>query len=403
MLEAIRSRAVPESGVAFIDEQGRAFATFGRNDSGHGSQAMTSEYEIMRGDLVDVLYRASLGMSLDKDADEAPERRSGDEKSETTAAIRKPDTTSSGNVRYIFDATITSLAQDATSSESVKATFSDGREARYDLVVAADGQSSRTRRMILGPDASNAAFRSLGLFSALYLVPRAPEDDSWMNWHLLPGRRSVITRAAASSARTQVYMNLHTTSASASASQADGVRAAVASGSVAAQKEAFSRAFADRRGRVGRLVEAMAREDVYVTEIAQVRCERLVAGRVVLLGDAGYCPSPISGMGTTLALTGAYVLAGELARRRGARGDLEGALRAYEEGVRPFVQRAQTLPPGTPGILYAESSWGVWLITTVIWLVAKTRVLDVLLRIWPDDPRAMKVPEYPELNLKGDT
>ena len=34
-------------------------------------------------------------------------------------------------------------------------------------------------------------------------------------------------------------------------------------------------------------------------------------GRVTC-GDAGYCASPLSGMGTSLALVGAYVLAGEL-------------------------------------------------------------------------------------------
>lgn len=419
MLEAIRSRAVPESGVAFVDERGRAFATFGRNDSGHGTQAMTSEYEIMRGDLVDVLYRASLGISLEKDVE--TEKRNGNGK---TAAIRKPDMTGSANVHYLFDTTITSLTQedsDSSSSEPVTVTFSDGRTARYDLVVAADGQSSRTRRMVLGQAASRAAFRSLGLFSALYLVSRGPGDDSWMKWQVLPGRRGIITRSAESSARTQVYLNLQTTNKSKTKTEtnptrnddadsddgndkayahAHGVPAAVASGSVTAQKEAFARAFADQRG----LVEAIAREDVYVTEIAQVRCERLVAGRVVLLGDAGYCPSPISGMGTTLALTGAYVLAGELARRGGGGGgggDVDRALRAYEKGVRPFVERAQTLPPGTPGILYAESRWGVWLITTVIWLVAKLRILDVLLRVWPEDSGGLKVPEYPELNLKG--
>ncbi|KAI1111691.1 FAD/NAD(P)-binding domain-containing protein [Nemania sp. NC0429] len=410
VLEAIRSRAVPESGVAFVDERGRAFATFGRNDSGHGAQNLTSEYEIIRGDLVDVLYRASLGIPLDKDERlDGNGNGKGEEGGKT--ATRMPQTTSSANVRYLFDTTIASLAQD---SDSVAVTFSDGREARYDLVVAADGQSSRTRRAVLSAAENAAAFRSLGLFSALYLVPRGPGDDSWMNWHVLPGRRVVITRSANSSkARTQVYMNIvakGTTSASQGDDDTHGVSAAVASGSTAAQREAFARAFADQLqqqhgvgGRVGRLVEAMpAPEDVYVTEIGQVRCERLVVGRVVLLGDAGYCPSPISGMGTTLGLTGAYVLAGELARRRKGKGkgDIEGALRAYEKGVRPFVKRAQMLLPGTPGALYAESRWGVWLVTTVIWLVAKSRILDLLLRVWPEDAGGLRLPEYPELKLE---
>ncbi|MDX6252239.1 MAG: hypothetical protein QOF10_5599 [Kribbellaceae bacterium] len=40
-------------------------------------------------------------------------------------------------------------------------------------------------------------------------------------------------------------------------------------------------------------------------------------GRVVLLGDAGYCGSPLAGHGTALSLVGAYVLAGELAVAEG--------------------------------------------------------------------------------------
>ena len=35
-------------------------------------------------------------------------------------------------------------------------------------------------------------------------------------------------------------------------------------------------------------------------------------GRVALVGDAGYCCSPLSGQGTSVALLGAYILAGEL-------------------------------------------------------------------------------------------
>ena len=71
--------------------------------------------------------------------------------------------------------------------------------------------------------------------------------------------------------------------------------------------------------------------------------DRWSSGRVVLLGDAGYCPTPLTGMGTSLALVGAYVLAGELAR---ADGDHDRAFAAYEERMRPYVRQGQELPPG---------------------------------------------------------
>jgi 2-polyprenyl-6-methoxyphenol hydroxylase-like FAD-dependent oxidoreductase len=63
-------------------------------------------------------------------------------------------------------------------------------------------------------------------------------------------------------------------------------------------------------------------------------------GRVVLAGDAGYCASPMSGQGTSLALIGAYVLAGELAAAAGA---YQAAFRQYEKEMRPFVMLNQEL------------------------------------------------------------
>jgi 2-polyprenyl-6-methoxyphenol hydroxylase-like FAD-dependent oxidoreductase len=63
-------------------------------------------------------------------------------------------------------------------------------------------------------------------------------------------------------------------------------------------------------------------------------------GRVALLGDAGFCASPLSGQGTSLAIIGAYVLAGELAS---AGGDYARAFRAYEGEMKPFIETNQLL------------------------------------------------------------
>jgi 2-polyprenyl-6-methoxyphenol hydroxylase-like FAD-dependent oxidoreductase len=51
-------------------------------------------------------------------------------------------------------------------------------------------------------------------------------------------------------------------------------------------------------------------------------------------------------LGTSLALVGAYVLAGDLQR---AGGDHTAAFRGYEEIMRPYVDQAQELPPGGIG------------------------------------------------------
>ncbi len=76
-------------------------------------------------------------------------------------------------------------------------------------------------------------------------------------------------------------------------------------------------------------------------------------GRVALLGDAGYCPSPLSGQGTSLALVGAHVLADSLAR---AGGDHLAAYARYEERMRPFVDLNQALATENPGGPASEES-----------------------------------------------
>ncbi|MBW0119120.1 hypothetical protein I4J48_28145 [Pseudonocardia sp. KRD-169] len=109
----------------------------------------------------------------------------------------------------------------------------------------------------------------------------------------------------------------------------------------------FASRFAGVGWRAGWLVEAMRHApDLAVDAVSQVHLPRWSRGRVVLLGDAGYCPTPLTGLGTSLALVGAYVLAGELGA---AGGDHRVAFDRYEQVLRPYVAQAQTLPPGGVG------------------------------------------------------
>jgi 2-polyprenyl-6-methoxyphenol hydroxylase-like FAD-dependent oxidoreductase len=91
-----------------------------------------------------------------------------------------------------------------------------------------------------------------------------------------------------------------------------------------------------------------------------VHLDRWSSGRVVLLGDAGYCPSPLTGLGTSLALVGAYVLAGELAA---ADRDHRTAFARYEQIMRPYVTRGQQLPPGGVRGFAPASAATIWLRT----------------------------------------
>jgi 2-polyprenyl-6-methoxyphenol hydroxylase-like FAD-dependent oxidoreductase len=93
----------------------------------------------------------------------------------------------------------------------------------------------------------------------------------------------------------------------------------------------------------GLLAQMAGAPDFYFDTIAQVHVDRWWRGRTVLVGDAGYCGSPLAGLGTSLSLVGAYVLAGELAARPV---DPEAAFAAYLGEMKDYVAKALELPPG---------------------------------------------------------
>ena len=61
-------------------------------------------------------------------------------------------------------------------------------------------------------------------------------------------------------------------------------------------------------------------------------------GRVTLVGDAAACVSLLAGQGSALAMTAAYVLAGELSRSKQDPGP---ALARYQKQCAPLIRRKQ--------------------------------------------------------------
>lgn len=92
-------------------------------------------------------------------------------------------------------------------------------------------------------------------------------------------------------------------------------------------------------------------------------------GRVVLLGDAAHCTSPASGQGTGLALLGAYILAGELAR---AGGDHTVAFARYEERMRPGVERNQRMAERFVKEMVVDRKWKIALRMLMVRTLPKT-------------------------------
>ena len=91
-----------------------------------------------------------------------------------------------------------------------------------------------------------------------------------------------------------------------------------------------------------RLVEAMRDAyDFYFDEMSQVKMPSWSAGRVALLGEAGFGPSPMSGQGTSLALIGAYLLAYHISKSP----DIGRALALWSVVFVPTWSRTSDWPP----------------------------------------------------------
>ncbi|PHH91474.1 hypothetical protein CDD83_313 [Cordyceps sp. RAO-2017] len=349
LLEEIRKHVVDESGLRFVDSDGKQKALFPKVESKDGRhQGFTSEFEIMRGDLCRIMVDAAAAQT-----------------------------------KYRFGLSVDELEN---GKDGVEVRLSDGSVETYDLLVAADGQGSRIRKMMLRDDeAAREASHSLGVYVAYYTLARTPEDDNLATVFVAPGRRVAATRWH-SAHQGQAYL--------ATMAHADEMEAALRQ-DVDRQKDLFARVFKGTGWQSNRLVEELrTADDFYAQAIVQIKCAPWSKGRVVLLGDAGYCPSPLTGMGTSLALIGAYVLAGEIAR---SDGDLESALAAYDRALRPLVDRIQKLPRGVPGLVYPKTELGVKALQLILALAEKLRLTKLLESRTLPAREGWTLPDYPQL------
>lgn len=339
--EQIRAATTGEQGTRFVNAQGQTEAAFPvRHTQTSGA---TAELEILRGDLARLLHDAT---------------------AQTT--------------EYRFGDRITGLKEQ---EQGVQVSFEHGQDEHFDLVVAADGLRSGTRFLMLGDEPE---VRSLGLTIAYLTLPRTATDDDWWRWYNAPGRRSITLRPDNVGTIRATVGFISDRSQNERLSQDD-------------QKTLIRRVFGGAGWEANRILAALDdTDDWYFDAVAQVRAPRWSNGRMVLLGDAAYCASPISGMGTSLALVGAYVLAGELAAHVDARDGLKG----YERIMRPYVEQAQALPPGTPKLAYPASPLGIRVFHGFVKLAAAPVIGRLGNRFFTPPADKIDLPDYRHLEQR---
>lgn len=241
------------------------------------------------------------------------------------------------NVEYMFYDSIASLDDDGT---SVTVTFDRGDVRRFDLVIGADGLHSNVRALVFGPE--EQYIERLGTHAAIFTVPNFLDLDHWQQWHygdtsmagVYSARNNSEARAMLGFMDPDLRIDYRDTEA---------------------QFAELERRMADDGWVRPQLLEYMRdASDFYFDEMSQIKMDRWSKGRVALVGDAGYCCSPLSGQGTSVALLGAYILAGELkAASQDGVIDYELGFTNYYNEFHDYVLRNQWLvvdniPGGAP-------------------------------------------------------
>lgn len=223
------------------------------------------------------------------------------------------------DTEYVFGDSITTLTQDAN---GVLVEFERGTPRTFDLVVGADGLHSKVRELAFGPKARFT--HPMGYAFATFSTANYLDLDRAGRSHVA-GDRSLNIFASNDNRDVRVMFMFP-------ARDVPRNREA----QLAAVHTAFEHVGWEAPAILKALPEAT---DFYFDELSQITMPSWSTGRVALVGDAGYCASPMSGRGTSQALLGAYVLAGELSTQDGH----ERAFAEYEKALRDYVAGTQAM------------------------------------------------------------
>jgi 2-polyprenyl-6-methoxyphenol hydroxylase-like FAD-dependent oxidoreductase len=278
------------------------------------------------------------------------------------------------DVKYRFGIRITAIDDDG---RRVTATFSDGSTDSYDLVIGADGLHSGLRRLVFGPE--DRYVTQLGQCFGFFDIDNRLRLDHVGVAYIDAGRTAAL-QAIEPDEPARASLFLTDPELEFDYRDAEG------------NKRLFAQRCAGMGWEVPHILDDLAKApEVYFDSIAQVHLDHYARGRVCLTGDAAWCASPRSGMGTTLAMVGSYLLAHELHL---AGTDFTSAFDRYQRLMAPYVARCQKVALAALKTDRYSSGWRATLRNTALRMLRIPWVSRLVARQSLAVARSFTLPDY---------
>lgn len=223
-----------------------------------------------------------------------------------------------GQINVFFNTTISKLTSVGERTEVV---LSDGREMEADIIIISEGLRSSTRERYF----TNARIVD---FNTLYMGGRLQIEHSCnvgdFKIYIDVNKMLSIYPIANNEIAIQCYIHHK--------------------GDLATMKERpaelLYRSFGHYGIEVTDLLNRFAEEGMmFIDKMGMVDAPDLVNGNMVLLGDAGYCPTALSGMGASLSIYGAKALSHFINKTPD---DLRSAFNNYNGLMQPIIHKFQS-------------------------------------------------------------
>ena len=276
------------------------------------------------------------------------------------------------DVEIIFGDSITSIEQSPT---NITVTFRSGKIRDFHLVIGADGLHSIVRDLVFGDESQFEKF--FGYYTSSYTITDNMIDRNAFLMFNTPSKQTAIYSTGESKTTTTFFIF------------SSPQKIPYSHHNIEAQKQILRNEFEGVGWRCPDLLAKMdTAPDFYFDVVSQIQMSHWSKDRVTLVGDACDCPSLLSGQGSTLAMVGAYILAGELKK---ANGNYKTAFERYENIFKPFIGDKQKIAQGFAKSFVPQSKFGIWIRNIGIRLMFFDFVSKMFVRPFIDDKLKLNV------------